>query len=107
MKNFIGYTRKGLRVISTAYKKIELEYEDLHHISRDELETHLIFNGFIIFQNEIKPETMPVIETLKEVDIRTIMVTGDNILTATSVAGTCGMVDETDSVIQVSNLNLI
>ncbi|ROT75379.1 putative cation-transporting ATPase 13A3-like [Penaeus vannamei] len=47
----------------------------------------------------LKPETAPVIRQLKAANIRTVMVTGDNILTGISVARDCGMVGETDHVL--------
>jgi cation-transporting ATPase 13A2 len=37
-------------------------------------------------QNTLKPETTPVITELKKANIRCVMVTGDNLLTAISVA---------------------
>ena len=40
-------------------------------------------------ENKIKSVTKEVIEHLHEANIRTIMVTGDNVLTAISVAKQC------------------
>jgi P-type E1-E2 ATPase len=37
-------------------------------------------------ENKLKPATQPTIETLNKCKIRTIMATGDNTLTAISVA---------------------
>ena len=58
-------------------------------------------------ENRLKPETCEVISRLKEANIRTIMCTGDNILTALSVAHDCDMIDDEDPVIRVeiSKLN--
>ena len=42
--------------------------------------------GFLIMQNKLKPATTAIIDKLQEAHIRTIMVTGDNVLTAISVA---------------------
>ena len=41
----------------------------------------------------MKDVTKEVIETLQECDVGTIMATGDNVLTAISVAGQCGIID--------------
>jgi cation-transporting ATPase 13A2 len=49
-------------------------------------------------ENKIKPETTPVIKTLQECEIGTIMATGDNVLTAISVARQCGIIDKNDTV---------
>ena len=70
-------------------------------IPREQLETDLVLAGFMVFQNQLKPETAPVLATLKDVNIRTLMVTGDNMLTAVSVARNCNMIQEAEAVIQV------
>ena len=36
----------------------------------------MIFLGLLVLENRLKPETLPVIRTLKDADVRTIMVTG-------------------------------
>jgi len=43
-------------------------------------------------ENKLKPETTGVIEDLQKCKIRTIMATGDNALTAISVARQCSMI---------------
>jgi cation-transporting ATPase 13A3/4/5 len=60
---------------------------------RSEVESDLDFVGFIVFENKLKPTTAAVIEELLESNIGAVMVTGDNILTAISVARECGLMD--------------
>ncbi|GLD45651.1 probable cation-transporting ATPase 13A3 isoform X1 [Lates japonicus] len=57
------------------------------------------FLGLIIMQNKIKQETAGVLCELRQANIRTLMVTGDNMLTAISVARDCGMVRAHEKVI--------
>jgi len=45
-------------------------------VCREQLECDLIFLGLLVLENRLKPETLPVIRTLKDADVRTIMVTG-------------------------------
>jgi magnesium-transporting ATPase (P-type) len=52
-------------------------------------------------ENRLKPETCEVISRLKDAYIRTIMCTGDNILTALSVAHDSDLIDDDDCVIRV------
>ena len=54
-----------------------------------------------IFQNNLKKETIPVLNVLKTANIRSIMITGDNLLTSISVGRECGLIEESDSVIKV------
>lgn len=62
-------------------------------MKREEVEANLEFVGFIIFENKLKPTTAAVLMELNQSNIGSIMVTGDNILTAISVARNCGLVD--------------
>lgn len=36
----------------------------------------MVFLGFLVMRNLLKPETRPVISTLRNANIRTVMVTG-------------------------------
>ncbi|XP_072035886.1 polyamine-transporting ATPase 13A3-like [Amphiura filiformis] len=96
-----SYTSEGFRVLALAWKPLTDDTTSYQNITRDELESDLTFLGILIWQNKLKPESLPVINELQTSNIRTIMVTGDNILTAISVAGQCGMVSANDTVIQV------
>ncbi|KAH0624303.1 hypothetical protein JD844_008007 [Phrynosoma platyrhinos] len=95
------YTRQGFRVIALAHKKLEskLTWHKVLNVSRDAIEANMNFMGLIIMQNKLKPETPAVLEDLHKASIRTVMVTGDNMLTAISVARDCGMIRPQDKVI--------
>lgn len=49
-------------------------------------------------ENKMKEQTKGVIETLQACEYGTIMATGDNVLTAISVAGQCGIIDRQNQV---------
>ncbi|XP_029904873.1 probable cation-transporting ATPase 13A3 isoform X2 [Myripristis murdjan] len=95
------YTKQGFRVIALAHRRLEskLTWHKVQNINRDHIETNMEFLGLIIMQNKLKPETPKVLQDLHEANIRTIMVTGDNMLTAISVARDCGMIPPQDTVI--------
>ena len=65
---------------------------EVRKIERDGVENDLTFIGFIVMENRLKQVTTSIIEDLNRANVRTIMVTGDNVLTAISVARTCGIV---------------
>ncbi|XP_063297778.1 probable cation-transporting ATPase 13A4 [Pelobates fuscus] len=94
------YTFQGLRVIGVAYKILE-HCDDFDSIEREEVESDLEFLGLLILENRLKPETKPILEELNAANIRTVMITGDNIQTATTVARNCSMIPETSKVILV------
>jgi len=90
------YTHKGYRVIGCATKHIKkLSWVKAQKMKRNEVESGLDFVGFIIFENKLKPTTAAVLKELLDSNIGTVMVTGDNILTAVSVARECGMISKT------------
>lgn len=62
------------------------------HKQRTEAEHNLTFLGFIVMQNKLKPQTTGVIKVLSRATIRSVMVTGDNPLTAVCIAKECEMV---------------
>ena len=90
------YTHRGFRVIACATKHIfKLNWLKVQKMKREEAESNLDFVGFIVFENKLKETTTGIIEELRDADIRTVMCTGDNILTAISVARECGLIDRT------------
>ncbi|KAL6469154.1 hypothetical protein MHYP_G00226780 [Metynnis hypsauchen] len=95
------YTKQGFRVIALAHRRLEskLTWHKVQNINRDHIETNMEFLGLIIMQNKLKAETPGVLGDLRRANIRTVMVTGDNMLTAISVARDCGMIPPQDRVI--------
>ncbi|XP_068983430.1 polyamine-transporting ATPase 13A3 isoform X1 [Bombus flavifrons] len=97
------YTSEGYRVIGLAHKSLNrLPYAKVQRLSRESAESDLTFIAFVIMENRLKPETTPVISALNTACIKTVMVTGDNMLTALSVARDCDIVKPGTSVIAVS-----
>ncbi|CAH1772705.1 unnamed protein product [Owenia fusiformis] len=97
------YTQQGYRVIAVAYKPLpKMSLVKVQRAQREQMENDLIFLGLLVMENRLKQETSPVIRQLRDADLRTIMVTGDNMLTALSVARDCEMIDPNDKVILVT-----
>lgn len=99
------YTRQGFRVLAVGWKALppDLSWDDALNCSREDLECDLCFQGLLVLQNRLKPETVPTLRILNDADIRTVMVTGDNLLTALTVARDCGMIEEHDSVVSAQS----
>uniref|UniRef100_A0A673YKD8 ATPase 13A3 n=1 Tax=Salmo trutta TaxID=8032 RepID=A0A673YKD8_SALTR len=95
------YTKQGFRVIALAHRRLEskLTWHKVQNVNRDQMEANMEFLGLIIMQNKLKAETSGVLQDLHRAHIRTVMVTGDNMLTAISVARDCGMIPPQDQVI--------
>ncbi|GMF00449.1 unnamed protein product [Ambrosiozyma monospora] len=94
------YTHNGFRVIACATKtiktsKVQSNPKDLTFLdkyARERVESDLEFVGFIIFENRLKDSTASALGELNDAEIRTIMCTGDNILTAISVGKESGLI---------------
>ncbi|KAJ1852805.1 hypothetical protein GGH12_003257 [Coemansia sp. RSA 1822] len=84
------HTQGGYRVISLAGRVLDVDTAQL--LNRTSVECDLVFLGFLIFENRLKPATASVLCELRDARIRTIMCTGDNPLTAVSVAQECSLI---------------
>uniref|UniRef100_A0A1B6M5K1 Cation-transporting ATPase n=1 Tax=Graphocephala atropunctata TaxID=36148 RepID=A0A1B6M5K1_9HEMI len=96
------YTEQGYRVIAVGYRILdEVDYVHVQKLRRSEVERDFEFIGLIVMENRLKPQTTGVISMLKGAQIKVVMVTGDNILTAVSVAKECGIVEGGETVVEV------
>ncbi|XP_020951081.1 probable cation-transporting ATPase 13A2 isoform X6 [Sus scrofa] len=89
-----SYTATGYRVVALASKPLPIapSLEAARQLTRDTVERELRLLGLLVMRNLLKPQTTPVIQALRRTCIRTVMVTGDNLQTAVTVAQSCGMV---------------
>lgn len=95
-KTLATYTRRGYRVLACAYCELSnFDLTQLKSTKLEDLESNLTFIGLIILQNKLKPQTIPALKTLKEAHIKTIMATGDAVLTGISVGRECGLIEST------------
>uniref|UniRef100_A0A8C3VY99 Polyamine-transporting ATPase 13A2 n=1 Tax=Catagonus wagneri TaxID=51154 RepID=A0A8C3VY99_9CETA len=89
-----SYTATGYRVVALASKPLPIapSLEAARQLTRDTVERELRLLGLLVMRNLLKPQTTPVIQALRRTCIRPVMVTGDNLQTAVTVAQSCGMV---------------
>ncbi|KAM8953106.1 putative cation-transporting ATPase 13A4 [Pelodytes ibericus] len=96
------YTKQGFRVIGLAYKILDINgHLNVSTLTREEVETNLSFLGLLVMENRLKLETRPVLRELYSSRIRTVMITGDNLQTAVTVAKNSGMITEGNDVILI------
>ncbi|XP_021484541.1 polyamine-transporting ATPase 13A2 isoform X1 [Meriones unguiculatus] len=98
-----SYTAAGYRVVALAGKPLAIapSLEAARQLTRDTVEQELSLLGLLVMRNLLKPQTTKVIQTLRRTGIRTIMVTGDNLQTAVTVARGCGMVGTQEHLVLV------
>ena len=61
---------------------------------REQAESGLRFLGLVIFENRLKQSTASTIQTLRSAHLACRMITGDNPLTAVSVARECNLINQ-------------
>ena len=87
-----SYTIKGYRVLAMAAKGLKMDFHQSQSISREDVEKNMIFLGFLIVKNKLKEKTKESLTKYDEADLRMLMATGDNILTAICVSKECSLI---------------
>ncbi|XP_074153935.1 putative cation-transporting ATPase 13A5 isoform X2 [Sminthopsis crassicaudata] len=96
------YTMQGFRVIALAHKPLKSGgHLEMGTYPREEVESELTFLGLLIMENRLKKETKPVLRELSSARIRTVMITGDNLQTAITVAKNSEMIPQGNKVILI------
>ncbi|KAJ3328120.1 hypothetical protein HDU91_004188, partial [Kappamyces sp. JEL0680] len=81
------WARRGKRVLALGYKFIpDASVNEIRDLHRVEVEAGLTFAGFLIFYCPLKEDSVAAIRMLNESSHRTVMITGDNALTACHIA---------------------
>lgn len=89
------FTRNGSRVLALAYKYLDSKTSltRVNSLNREEIESNLIFAGFLVFHTPLKKDAAETVKMLNESSHRVVMITGDNPLTAVHVAKQVSIVE--------------
>ena len=82
------FSSEGLRVLALAYKNVEdssITVADEHN---------LIFVGLVAMMDPPREETMDAVAKCKDAGIKTVMITGDHLITATAIAKQIGILEQ-------------
>ena len=85
-----GYAADSYYVLGMGVKILDKD-SDITLLTRAEAEKEIDFAGLLLFRNEIKHDSAAAINELRVANIRCLICTGDNALTAVAVARKCGM----------------
>ncbi len=97
---FREYAKEGLRLIALAYKNVEHAPKTRHEAERD-----LTFIGFVGISDPPRPEVKDAIAAAEMAGIRTIMITGDNELTANAIGTKIGLIKIDEEIITGSQFD--
>jgi cation-transporting ATPase 13A3/4/5 len=90
------FTARGSRVLAIATKPLKDSHFDAGTDSetiRSACESSLQFLGLLMLENRLKAATVGAIAELNSARIRSVMCTGDHVLTAVAVARSAGIID--------------
>lgn len=94
-------TNRGLRVIAVAYKKTSsLNIKKLEEEMND-----LVFVGFVGLKDPLRKEAKEAFMTCKKAGMRTIIITGDHLLTARAIGKELGLKVEKENIIEGKDLD--
>lgn len=91
---FREYAKEGLRVIALAYKNVTHTPKTRH-----EAEQNLTIIGFVGIADPPREEVKDAIAVAEAAGIRTIMITGDNELTANAIGSKIGLIKQNEEII--------
>lgn len=92
--------KKGMRLIAIAYKDTTMPtISEEMRANTDELLQDIVFAGFATLDDPLRPDVIESIRIAKHAGTRVIMVTGDNPLTAQTIAAATGIWKEGDHIL--------
>ena len=91
---------QALRVLGIAYKKIDVLPKNINTLEND-----LIFLGLFGIMDPPRPEALHAVKLCKKAGIRTVMVTGDHIITARAIGEKLGIITDFDKAMTGAELN--
>jgi Ca2+ transporting ATPase len=91
------YASQGLRTLCLSYRDLECSPEEITKWSDDDIETELTCVAIVGIEDPVRKEVPDSIRLCHRAGIIVRMVTGDNISTARSIAGKCGIISPGDN----------
>ena len=95
------FAEDALRILAVAYKYYDALPEDP---DADELEHGLTFAGFVGMIDPPRPESMAAVRVAKNAGIKTVMITGDHVVTASAIAREIGILAAGDRAVTGAEL---
>lgn len=99
-------SNQAMRTLAFAHKPLPPDFpsdEESLHKRVAELETGLIFTGFVAIRDPIRPDVPEAIARCREAGIEVKMITGDNIETARAIGREIGLLDKPECVALTSD----
>ncbi len=89
-----SYAKDALRVLALAYKEVDEQSDVI------EEEKNLVFLGLVCMIDPPREEVKEAIKLCKSAGIRPVMITGDNIVTASAIAKELGIIESEEETLE-------
>jgi Ca2+ transporting ATPase len=90
------YASQGYRTLCLSYRDIDSPAEEINKWADEDIEKNLTCIAIVGIEDPVRPEVPSAIKHCATAGITVRMVTGDNITTARSIAGKCGIITPGD-----------
>ncbi|MCL2216856.1 MAG: cation-translocating P-type ATPase [Defluviitaleaceae bacterium] len=97
-----SYAEKALRVIAVSVKKYKEKPTDL---SVESLECDQEFRGMVGMIDPPRPESTEAVAQARDAGIKTVMITGDHVVTAAAIAKEIGIMEDGDRAVTGAELS--
>ena len=94
----------GYRVLGIAFKETDLENLPNNHVGHKDID-NLVFAGFIYLEDPVRESAKDALRICLEAGMKTIIITGDNKLTAKAVANKLGLKVEDENILEGKELD--
>lgn len=99
-KHYHTYTRRGLRVLALCVKQVDYNFSHSSALEKD-----LTISALFTIADPPRTEAKHAVDTCKSAGIRPVMITGDNVETATEIARQLGIMQDGDIAVDGDTLN--
>jgi len=98
------YASQGYRTLCLSYRDVDIPAEEISTWADEDVEKDLICIAIVGIEDPVRPEVPGAIVDCANAGITVRMVTGDNITTARSIAGKCGIIKPGDGSLVMEGL---
>ncbi|VTS08832.1 cation-translocating P-type ATPase [Tuwongella immobilis] len=91
----------AMRTLAFAHAELDATFptdEESIHERRHELETRLVFDGFVAIRDPLRPDVKDAVDRCRQAGIEVKMITGDNIETARAIGRDIGLMDSPNAI---------
>ncbi|OGK26480.1 hypothetical protein A3D76_02055 [Candidatus Roizmanbacteria bacterium RIFCSPHIGHO2_02_FULL_37_9b] len=108
------WAKQGLRILAFSYKsQITISKKQINPKSQNsnlnsgklELGTSQVFLGMVAIHDPPRPEVLEALKRTKQAGIKTVMITGDNEITAEAIGVSTGFINEGDEILTGKQLD--